>query len=238
MSQVILPNVYSAQWFDAFLAPIPPEQTAREIDFLARCLLQPYYMTVLDVCCGTGRHARGLARRGYRVTGLDASAYALEQARRADPTSRYVQGDIRALDTFETRFDSVLLLWQSFGNFDEASNLAILQQIRDVLNPRGRFVLDIYNRAFFEAHLGERRIETASRIIQENKTMRRERLRVELDYGDAQDIFEWQLFYPDEISALAFECGMREILRCADFDELRAPSPEIARMQFVFEQVS
>jgi SAM-dependent methyltransferase len=63
-------NEYSSRWFDAFLVPIAAEQTAREIDFLARNLFQPRYSSVLDVYCGMGRHARALAKRGYRVTGV------------------------------------------------------------------------------------------------------------------------------------------------------------------------
>ena len=37
---------------------------------------------VLDAGCGYGRHARVLARAGYRVVGLDRSAVLLEEARR------------------------------------------------------------------------------------------------------------------------------------------------------------
>ncbi len=229
-------NVYSAQWFDIFLAPIPPEQTAREINFLARNLLFPTYSNILDVCCGMGRHTRELSALGYRVTGVDVNERALEYAQRVDKLARYVLGDMRELRALRASFDAVLILWQSFGYFDDATNESIVRDIARILNPRGRFILDIYNRAFFEKHLGERRIENNSRVIVEKKTFNNNRLRVELDYGDARDEYEWQIFYVDEIAALAARCGFREILRCAKFDESIAPSSEIPRMQFVFEK--
>ena len=37
--------------------------------------------TVLDVCCGTGLMASELVARGYRITGVDASAAMLARAR-------------------------------------------------------------------------------------------------------------------------------------------------------------
>jgi SAM-dependent methyltransferase len=229
-------NDYSTIWFDTFLSPIPPEQTAREIDFLARSLVQPKYTNILDVCCGMGRHARALSQRGYQVTGLDTNEYALEQARRADPLTRYLHGDMRALDALNENFDAVLILWQSFGNFDAATNEKILEHIARILKPYGRFVLDIYNRQFFETRPGERRIETPGRVVVENKAMEQNRLRVELDYGALCDVFEWQVFYPDELAALGTRFGLNEIVRCTNFDPLQLPNADMPRMQFVFEK--
>ena len=47
--------------------------TRGEVDFIARELGLPAGARILDVGCGTGRHAVELARRGYRVTGVDLS---------------------------------------------------------------------------------------------------------------------------------------------------------------------
>src|SRR5437868_10696271 len=64
---VRMKNRYSTTWFELFLQPIQTVQTEREIAFVARQIPQPAYETVLDLCCGYGRHARLLAERGYRV---------------------------------------------------------------------------------------------------------------------------------------------------------------------------
>lgn len=228
-------NEYSTIWFDTFLAPISYEQTAHEIGFLLRQLPRPKYQKLLDLCCGMGRHARELSKRGYTVTGMDTNPYALDEARRSDSLSHYVPGDMRALDSYKD-FDAVLILWQSFGNFDTATNEQIVKQIAGVLNPHGRFILDIYNRSFFETRSGERRIENDADVIIETKSMRDNRLCVELDYGSRRDVYEWQIFYPDEISMLAARFGLNEILRCTNFDEKTPPASELPRMQFVFEK--
>jgi SAM-dependent methyltransferase len=234
-------NNYSVLWFDTFLSAVPAEQTAREIDFLARNLLQPAYQTVLDVCCGTGRHTRELSALGYRVTGLDASAYALDIARRTDPETTYVQGDIRELETAlrdapQKSFDAVLSLWQSFGYFDDATNENLLRQIALCLNPRGCLILDLYNSDFYKTRQGGHLVERAGRTFWETKELRGNRLRVELDFGDAREIFDWQIFTPDEIAALAARCGLDEMLRCANFDENVLPNADAPRMQFILQR--
>lgn len=228
-------NEYSTIWFDTFLAPISSEQTTRETDFLVRQLPQPQYQNVLDLCCGMGRHTRQLSKLGYRVIGVDTSAFALEQAAQQDARSRYQVGDMRDLREFQG-LDGILILWQSFGNFDTATNAQIVRQITDALTRRGRFILDIYNRYFFETHLGERRIEIGGRTITETKTLHDNRLRVVLNYGTSRDVYEWQIFYPDEISLFAARFGLNEILRCTKFDESTPPTRELPRMQFVFEK--
>ena len=59
--------------------------TTGEVSFIIEELTLPTGCHVLDVGCGTGRHSLELARRGYRVTGVDLSeAMLLEAERKAD----------------------------------------------------------------------------------------------------------------------------------------------------------
>ncbi len=50
---------------------------------------------ILDVCCGTGRLACLLSTRGYRVTGIDASAAMIRHARENAPAAEFQVGDAR-----------------------------------------------------------------------------------------------------------------------------------------------
>ena len=59
------------------------KNTILEVDFLLEELLLQPGGSILDVGCGTGRHAIELARRGYAVTGLDLSSVMLARAAHA-----------------------------------------------------------------------------------------------------------------------------------------------------------
>lgn len=70
---------YAAQYMDeSFTA-----DSVREVEFLESVLGVPAGAAILDVGCGTGRHAVELAGHGYRVTGLDLSAGMLAEAAKA-----------------------------------------------------------------------------------------------------------------------------------------------------------
>jgi len=232
-------NIYSTTWFELFMEPIDPAQTEREADFVARWLPQPAYVTVLDICCGQGRHTRAMARRGYRMTGVDLSAAALAAAgKEADGQVLYLQRDMRDLDGLPGVFDAAVCLWQSFGYFDPATNAEVLKQIGSKLKPGGRLVLDIYHREFFEHNQEARRFERGGAIVTETKGMNGDRLTVRLDYGPrgGVDVFEWQLFTPDAIRELGERCGFACVLICTSFDEARPASADQPRMQIVFER--
>ena len=61
--------------------------SAQDIDRIEALLNLSAPKDVLDVGCGNGRHAIELARRGYRVVGIDVAALFLNQAREAAKTS-------------------------------------------------------------------------------------------------------------------------------------------------------
>ncbi|MBN2554322.1 MAG: methyltransferase domain-containing protein [Anaerolineales bacterium] len=68
--------------FDGYDEEPYTQCTADEVDFLEVILNQRHWGTVLGIGCGTGRHALELARRGYKVTGVDLSEAMIDQGKK------------------------------------------------------------------------------------------------------------------------------------------------------------
>lgn len=136
-------------------AALTPERTEREIELIWRLLeLQPG-MAVLDLACGHGRIANGLARRGCQVTGLDITPAFLEQARQEAATFGvqvdYLQGDMRALPWTE-RFDRIINWFTAYGYFSDADNRLVLAEAQRALKLGGRLLLELNNREYVLRH--------------------------------------------------------------------------------------
>lgn len=243
------PNSFTPAWFDTYLKTYAEAMTRNELAFLQRQAPLPAYRTLLDLCCGDGRLAIPLATRGYAVTGwerdarmvADARARASEAGGDSGGNARFIQGDMRELDEAPGSFDAVINMWHSFGYFDAETNASIVRAIHQKLNPRGRFIIDLYNRSFFAEHQGVETTERDGRRITTTRAMAADRLTVRIDYGEdgpnaPADVFEWQLYTPEEFSALAEQVGFRCLVACAWADESRAITSADGRMQLVFEK--
>lgn len=75
----------------------------------------PHTRSILDVGCGTGRHAQGLAREhGLRLDGLDIEPRFVKMAAQRVPEGRFVTGDMADFD-LGRRYDLILCLFSSIG---------------------------------------------------------------------------------------------------------------------------
>lgn len=125
-----------------------PYITRNEIDMFAGVLELTASDTILDLCCGQGRHALEMARRGFKVDGLDRSRYLIQKAKAAAKkeglTARFREGDARKLPYPTDTFDVVMVMGNSFGYFDtEMDDIRILKEIFRVLKPWGKILLDV-----------------------------------------------------------------------------------------------
>jgi SAM-dependent methyltransferase len=142
-----------------YRALISPEMTAGEVDFLVAALELPAAGEVLDLACGYGRHAIGLAQRGYRVTGVDFNLHYLaaaeDDAAAQGVAARWVTADMRELP-FEHAFDGAYSYFTSFGYFSDEDNERVLAGVARALRPGGRFLLDVLNRDWILTHPQQR----------------------------------------------------------------------------------
>jgi len=126
------------------------ERTAREVEGIVRLLGLPPGSSILDLCCGHGRHAIPLAQSGYRVTGQDLCQVFLQRAEAGAQAQgvavRWVHGDMREIP-FENEFDAVINIFTAFGYFEsEEEDQKVLQQVHRALKPGGRFLLETKHR--------------------------------------------------------------------------------------------
>jgi ubiquinone/menaquinone biosynthesis C-methylase UbiE len=141
---------FEHEWLDEIALHLPEEGASGQVDFVVEQLGLTPGARVLDVACGHGRHSLELARRGFRVTGVDLSSRSLELAREAAEREsldvEFVRRDARELD-FDAEFDAAINLYSSvIGYFqDDADNQEVLNRVARALVPGGRFLIDTVN---------------------------------------------------------------------------------------------
>jgi len=124
-----------------------------------RSLIQQYRpsaSSLLDLGCGTGRHALLLAEMGYRVSGVDLSETMLASAQErlrlrsaglgqsAFVPPQFVRGDVRSI-RLGSKFDVVVSLFHVMSYQIENEDLqGALATIREHLVPGGLFVFDCW----------------------------------------------------------------------------------------------
>ncbi|MBD3399432.1 MAG: methyltransferase domain-containing protein [Candidatus Coatesbacteria bacterium] len=125
------------------------EARSAEVGYIWRRLKLRPGARLADVCCGIGRCALPLARRGVWVIGVDFCAAYLERARRraAGASAEFLEADMRSTGLKSASFDAVLNWWTSFGYFtDEAENARALAEWARLLRPGGRLLMQLVNR--------------------------------------------------------------------------------------------
>ena len=131
--------------------------TIQEVDFVEEELHGDRTKRILDIGCGTGRHSIELAKRGYKVTGIDFSESQLRRAREkaseAQTIVEFIHADARDVK-FSHEFDVAIMLCE--GGFPlmetDEMNFAILQGAARALKSGGTFILTTLNALFPLAH--------------------------------------------------------------------------------------
>lgn len=126
------------------------KHTPAETEFIVRHCNLKSGDNVLDLGCGTGRHAIQLAENNLRVTGVDyvpdfiAKAAAMAKNQNLGNVE-FHEGDCRDVE-FEERFQCVICLYDVIGSFAERrENFKIVRNIGQHLLPGGSALISVMN---------------------------------------------------------------------------------------------
>jgi D-alanine-D-alanine ligase len=143
--------------------------TKEEVDLVIRSAGLGCDDRILDLCCGQGRHALELARRGFQhVTGLDRSRYlirlARKRAKQCNLQVSYHEGDARNFPLGDGEFRCVCILGNSFGYFERLEDdLAVLEAVMRALAVGGKLVMDLMDGEWMRRHFEPRSWEWVDR---------------------------------------------------------------------------
>lgn len=208
------------------------DNTLKEVSQLIQAVgLQPEDH-ILDLCCGQGRHALELYRRGYaHVMGLDRSQYLIRVAKkRAQQLNQYVrflQGDARKIRLPDASMDCVVLFGNSFGYFEsQEDDAAVLHSVLRVLKSQGHIVMDIVNGEWMRHHFEKRSWEWIDEhhFVCRERSLAKDNVRiisreviVHAERGVIADQFYAERLYTfSEIETLLRRLGFSEVKLHAD----------------------
>lgn len=156
-------NWFNAPFYHILYKDRNDEEAKEFIETIMNFLSPPEGVHILDVPCGKGRHSKYLNSLGYKVTGADLSVKSIEFAKQFENENlSFEVHDIRT--PFKHKYDIILNLFTSFGYFDQGNNSLVLQNIKNGLQPNGKFVIDFMNASFVKKHLVRNEIKVVDNI--------------------------------------------------------------------------
>ena len=216
-------RAFAAEYLELYRHRSPEQGRAQVLQMLNAGLL-PRVGRVLDLCCGAGRHLLPMREAGLDAVGLDLSADLLVAGGLAGCA---VRADARNVPFAGGLFDAVTNLFSSFGYFaDDADHGRVLAEVRRVLKPGGRLVIDHMNAA-----VTIRGLVPESTENRENATFHQrrrydaagKRIIKDVEYtptgGTPRHWVESvRLFSPAELDGFLVAAGLRPVGRYGDLD--------------------
>ena len=202
--------------------------------------------SLADFGCGTGNHVIPLAKRGYRVSGVDLSPGMLEKARaKAADTgvsdrTQFALGNVQDVDVPGAPVDAAIMMFAVLGyQQTDAEVVAALSNVRRHIPAGAPFVFDVwYGPAVIADKPGTREREVDG---PDGKLIRRtraalddarnlctvhfelERLGAEESARTVREDHVMRYFFPEELERFAGKAGFAPVA-LRDFNDYRQPA--------------
>ena len=178
--------------------------TVGECDFIEKEIKFDKSLKILDVGCGTGRHAIELTKRGYIVIGVDLSKSQLKRAKEKAQAENLII-DFQCQDArnlpFEGEFDVAIMLCE--GGFPlmetDEMNYQILKSITKSLKPQAKFIFTTSNGLFPFYHSVSEFVTSAAE--DGNSTL-------------SNSTFDIMTFRDHNILEFEDDCGIKKTIEC------------------------
>jgi SAM-dependent methyltransferase len=205
------------------------ERAPREVDQILKLLKPAAGGRVLDLCCGPGRHSLELARRGFKVTGVDRTAAFLEDAGRRARAEKldieFVRDDMRRFARPDS-FDGAINLFTSLGYFeDPVEDRMVVYNVLNSLRPGGTFVVDVLAKEIVARSFHERDwSEKGGHVLLEERKIVRDWTAIESRWviigGESRREvrFTLRLYSAAELTAVLRDVGFREVQVYGDLE--------------------
>ena len=205
------------------------ERVPGEVDQMLALLDLPEGAALLDLCCGEGRHSLELARRGFRVTGVDRTRVYLNEARRRSAEEgiavEWIEADAREFRR-EGAFDAAINMFTSFGYFeDEADDRRVVDNLRASVREGGKLLMEMIGKEKLariftprDWHEVDGVLMLCERWMEDDWTMAHNR-EIFID-GDRRAEFSWRhrIYSAAELKALLRAGGFGEVTIFGDLD--------------------
>lgn len=177
---------------------------------------------ILDLCCGEGRHSLELARRGFRVTGVDRTRLHLDEARRRAVAEglevEWVEEDARQFRR-EGAFDAAINMFTSFGYFEDPDDdRRVAGNLHASLREGGALLMEMMGKERLariftprDWHEADGVLMLAERTMEDDWTMARNR-EIYID-GERRTEYTWRhrIYSAAELKALLMGEGFGEV---------------------------